>query len=171
MMNSRAAKLIFLSFAMMFADVRAFAADTCTICPQIDEIIKHMDKVVCDPLNSKTISEQDQITGEVLEILQKNLNEKSFNSSTAKPIVKMIARALCYDNALDFEQATMSQFRKLYGAPNSLLRSTIDQMKESGEISSKEQHDMVDYYGVLHTGKRAEKKSDTTRKPARVNND
>jgi len=158
----------------------ARAADTCAVCDQIQKLLKDVDAshLECDPLNGDTRDAQLQFLNEARVILQKNLNEKSFNAASAKDIVKLIARALPCDNGLEeMINPTASQFEKLYFAHNGLLKTTLEQLTtddpKKPTISRDLQHDILDWYGVLNRANHArnEKKSVHLREPARVKND
>jgi hypothetical protein len=123
--------------------------DSCTVCPQVDELLKKMDKVTPDPMNEETLDQQDHLSSEALDIVRASLTEKQFTSGNAKAIVKLIAKTIPYDNSLDFERANMPAFKKLYNKKDSLLKSTINEMQKNGEISLKDKTDILELFGVV----------------------
>jgi hypothetical protein len=127
----------------------ALAAETCTVCPQIDDLLKRMDKVAPDPMNDQTLAQQDHLSGEALEIVRTALSAKNFTAANSKAVVKLIAKTIPYDNSLDFERANMPAFKKLYNKKDSLLKSTINEMQKSGEISSKDKSDILELFGIV----------------------
>jgi hypothetical protein len=140
---------VLVAGAVLLSPFWAHAAETCTVCPQVDELIVKMDKVAPDPMNDNTLSEQDNLSGQALEIVKATLNEKQFTAGNAKAIVKLISRTIPYDNSLDFERVNMAAFKRLYKKNGSLLKATIDQMQKSGELSTKDKKEMLELFGVI----------------------
>lgn len=141
--------ILLLAISLVLSPALATAAETCTVCPQIKSLLKKMDKVAPDPMNAETLETQDQLSGEALDIVKGSLTDKHFTPANAKAIVKLIVRTIPYDNSLDFERANIPAFQKLYKKPGSLLKSTIDEMQKSGEISVKDRQNVLELFGIV----------------------
>lgn len=141
--------ILLLSGLILNLTCPAFAADKCTVCPRVDDLLQRMDKIAPDPMNESTAEAQEKLSGEALNIVQASLTERAFTSGNAKSIVKLIVKTIPYDNSLDFERANMAAFKRLYHKKGSLLKATIEDMQKSGEISTKDKTEMLQLFGVI----------------------
>ena len=83
-------KVLLLTLStFLSSSVIAGAAEVCTVCPQIENLLKKMDKVAPDPMNAETLEIQDQLSGEALNIVKGSLTDKHFTPTNAKAVVKL----------------------------------------------------------------------------------
>ena len=139
-------KILSLAFALVLG-ASAHAAETCSVCPQVQALFKRMEKTAADPQNMDTIEAQDAISDEANDIVKANLTDKNFTPGNAKILVKLIVKAIPYDNSLAFAQINNAAFVHLYNKPGSLLKSTIEGMHKSGEISTEDKRTMLQLFG------------------------
>lgn len=152
----KAFKLLSLT-ATLLIGTHAAAADTCTICPQVDKLLESVQNVKPDPTTSdeNLYQVQEHFSDEAYKLIHANLTEKNFTAGNAKALVKLIARAIRFENSMDLEQDHMKIFKTLYKKKNSLLKSTMDQMLKSGELSEEDHTNIMELFGIVPSQDRA----------------
>ena len=74
-------RIIYLAAFVVGASILTTNSDpVCKYCPEIDALLKRMDRVEPDPLNGETIDVQVKLWGEASDILQSALANKDWST-------------------------------------------------------------------------------------------
>jgi hypothetical protein len=124
----------------------------CDPCAQAIALEKKiaLSQVVPDQMNAKTINQQDRFVGDSAEALQRILKIRPFEKEHARAVLKLLSRIACfYDNQGDLTGLNRELFKAIYDTRSNVLKSEIDMMIKSGEITEKRSKAMLEAIGAI----------------------
>lgn len=140
------------------------------VCKTVACVQAEMDQIgKADEMDPAKAAAAQKIVAESEWILRTRIAKKMDPASTAE-MIHLLARAIPYDPSLEFVQDNMNQFHKRYVEPNSVLKSTMEQMvhencapNDNNCITRADYNLILDSFG-LSTGQGANDKSKTEKK-------
>lgn len=126
--------------------------DLCTTCDSALKLEKRIadSKIIPDQMNARTIERQDQFVGDSAEAIKKLLKQRPFNREHAHSLLKLLSRISCfYDNQGDIAGLNRDLFKGLYETRGSVLKTELELMIKSGEITEKRSKAMLETIGAI----------------------
>jgi hypothetical protein len=106
--------------------------------------------IIPDQMNAKTINKQDQFIGDSAEAIQKILKLRPFEKEHARSVLKLLSRIACfYDNQGDISGLNRDIFKAIYDTRNNVLKSELELMIKSGEVTEKRSKAMLEAIGAI----------------------
>jgi hypothetical protein len=140
--------LIFVSGSLSFAN----SPSVCEPCAQAIALEKKiaLSQIKPDQMNAKTINQQDRFVGDGAEALQRILKLRPFQKEHARAVLKLLSRIACfYDNQGDIPGLNRDLFKAIYDTRTNVLKSELNLMIKSGEITEKRSKAMLEAIGAI----------------------
>ncbi len=140
--------LVLVSGSFSFAK----SPSVCEPCAQAIALEKKIaiSQIKPDPMNAKTINQQDRFVDDSAEALQRILKIRPFQKEHARAVLKLLSRIACfYDNQGDLTGLNSELFKAIYDTRSNVLKSELRLMIKSGEITEKRSKAMLEAIGAI----------------------
>lgn len=142
--------IVFISTSFSYA--KSKEDKNCELCAKAIALEKKIadSNIIPDQMNAKTINKQDQFIGDSAEAIQKILKLRPFEKEHARSVLKLLSRIACfYDNQGDISVLNRDIFKAIYDTRNNVLKSELELMIKSGEITEKRSKAMLEAIGAI----------------------
>jgi len=143
--------LILLSFIFVSSQTFAAGEKPCALCVKAVDMAKKIEtsKVLPDPLNPKTVDEQQKFVDDAVPLIQQLMAQVTFTPQHAEALVCLIKAARPYDQQLMIPEAATGPFSKLYDSPKKVLSDAVDGKNVTAcSFSAADKKAVLDYLGI-----------------------
>ena len=146
-------KLLIL-LSLMFAGSQSFAAAAekpCALCLKAVELAQKIEssKVMPDPLNPKTVDQQQKFVDDAAPLVQQLMVQAVFTEAHAEALVCLIKAVRPYDQQIMIPELATGPFSKLYDSPKRILANALDGKNlKACSFSAADKKAMLDYLGI-----------------------